>query len=84
MDSAKSHGFLTPDAFAVSPDTGKVSTGSPDFGREELEAVFNDWWADNYSALSMGGIGDVFHLRLRLNAAFAKACSSSRVTPSAV
>lgn len=49
-----------------------------------LEDEFNDWRAENDYLLSTGLPGDVFDLRLRLNAAFAKASSSAPSTPSAL
>jgi hypothetical protein len=41
--------------------------------RLALEDEFNDWRAENDYLLSVGLSGDVSDLRLRLNAAFAKA-----------
>ena len=44
--------------------------------RLALEEVFQDWRADNHSALDAGLPGDVLDLRLRLNAASANALMS--------
>jgi hypothetical protein len=52
--------------------------------RLALENEFNDWRAQNDYLLSTGLPGDVLDLRLRLNAAFAKASSSARSTPSII
>lgn len=44
-----------------------------------LERAFYDWWAENGHALDNGVPGDVYDLRLRLNAAFANASTSAFV-----
>jgi hypothetical protein len=51
--------------------------------RKELEREYYEWWAENDYLLRVGLPGDVTDLRLRLNAAFVKACNSSRVAPKA-
>ncbi len=55
----------------------------PDPVREALERVYYDWWGENYYALELGLPGDVLDLREKLNAAFAKASSSSLLAPRA-
>ena len=42
-----------------------------------VEEEFYDWWAENDHSISLGSSGDVLSLRLRLNAAWANACTSS-------
>jgi hypothetical protein len=37
--------------------------------REALDEAFRDWYADNYSALSLGGSGDTVRLLAMLMAA---------------
>jgi hypothetical protein len=74
-------GFLTLGNMAAASASRLAESTDP--VSAELGAVFDDWRAENDSALSLGATGDVFHLRLRLNAAFAKSCRSSRDGPSA-
>lgn len=44
---------------------------------EALEDAFCHWRAWNRDALDLGGVGDIYDLVLRLNAALAKASKSS-------
>ena len=61
---------------------GKVPAGAPEQS-EEMEDAFSDWAALNAGPLACGHSGDLLDLRLRLNAAFAKASNSREGTPSA-
>jgi hypothetical protein len=45
-------------------------------GNEAMEAEFFAWWHDNSRMLEAGFPVDFNHLRLKLNAAFAKASRS--------
>ena len=53
-------------------------------GQAELEEVFENWRTENYERLVEALPVDVLDLRSRLNAAFAKTCNSSLVTPKAL
>ena len=71
--------------FPAGQPSGEVPLPNPlpDPMREALEHVYYDWWGENYYALELGLPGDVLDLREKLNAAFAKASSSSLRAPRA-
>ena len=72
------YGDFSVDAVYVEP-----SSPLPDPLKEALERIYYDWSGENHYALEMGLPGDVLDLRDRLNAAFAKASSSSLLAPRA-
>lgn len=61
---------------SVDREDHSKSAGAPAAVKEALESAYYDWWAENDSVLSSGLPGDVFDLRLRLNAAFANSLTS--------
>jgi hypothetical protein len=61
----------------------RLVAGAPEDTSKALEAAYYDWWAENDSLLKAGLTGDVYDLRLRLNAAFEKSSNSLSVTPKA-
>lgn len=79
-------GFLLTSDFESEFPPGSAVEADPALepGQAELEAAFEDWLSENYDLLVERLPVDVLDLRLRLNAAFANSCNSSRSTPSAL
>ena len=66
---------------AVSDPSGDEA-GTPSI-RNALDDAFREWYADNYHALSLGGVGDTVTLAAMLMAACAKPFKSSSDAPKA-